>query len=335
MPHTLARRRRSRSRLSLALVGIVHVGLIVGVAVAQDVPDRAEVRKLVDAVVAEAPAHRATLGRLQAAAALSIEFGAPAWNAGDHRACSQFYVQTAQSLCDAFVTPEQATPIARGILLDLKAALDRVKTSTDADANAWTIRFVFDKTEVVVAVEIERSLRLQALGEECMKRSQFHDAANAFADATACLREFEGQPSELIPPACRYAPLALSDAWFGAKDYARSAAALEEGLRSVPEWPVADLDLRQHFADPAVYKLLYERLHDAAQQHPNDAAIQLLDGYHLLATGQRDAARPVLEQALKLSPASAGAKRLLEEYDPTRPKRPAPPVDPKSPGIGV
>src|SRR5438105_4394608 len=104
------------------------------------VPDESAVRQQVDALIAAAPSHRATLGTLQGAMELSISFGAPAWNARDHDACCRFYVKSGESLSAGFAAKEAATAPARALLDDLKSALDRVHQSTDVDANAWTMR---------------------------------------------------------------------------------------------------------------------------------------------------------------------------------------------------
>jgi tetratricopeptide (TPR) repeat protein len=309
--------------------------LCAGASPPQDVPDEAATRARVDELIRKAPDGRATLGTLQGTIELSISFGAPAWNSRDHEACCRFYVKTGESLCAAFAAPERATPAARAALGDLKTALDRVRQSTDVDANAWTMRYAFDKTLVSASIEAQRTIQLLELGQDCAARSQFADAGNACATATASLRELDGQPLEHIPVACRFAPLAWSDALFGQKQYAAAAAAVEQGLHFIPEWPSTKGDLRKHFADAAVYQLLFEDLRAAAAREPNDAPVQFLLGYHLFFTGQRDAAKAYFERALKLDARHAGAARMLEEYDPNRPKRPPPALPDSLPRGGV
>jgi len=313
--------------LSLSLL------LCTGAFADDPVPDAAAVRRQVDGLIANAPNHRATLGVLQGTMALSISYGAPAWNADDHDACAKFYITTGESLCSAFAGNDAATPAARHILDDLKSAIDRVKQSNDADANAWTMRFVFDKTEAMSQTQADQSARMLALGQMTMARSQFEDAANAFNAATDALHEMEGQPIEGIPPECRYAPIALSDALFGEKKYKDAAAAVEEGLRYVPDLPDAKMDLRKHFADPAIYKLLADDLSTAATNNPKDAGIQMLAGYHQFFTGHPDTAKPFFEKVLELDPKDSGAKRMIEQYDPAHPKPAANPALP--PGVGV
>ena len=298
-----------------------------------DVPDRAIVRRRIDSVIADAPSHRATIGVLQETMILSIAFGAPTWNAGDHDGCCNFYIKTGESLCSSFGGTDAASPKARKILDDLKSAIDRVKQSSDADVNAWAMRFVFDKTQAMLLTETDSAARMLELGQESVTRSQFEDAANAFNVAEESLHELDGQPVDDIPAVCRYAPIALSDALFGQKKYKQASAALEEGLHFVPELPDQEMDLRKHFADPAIYRLLAEDLAGNARSHPDDTSLQMLVGYHLFFTGQKAKAKPYFEKVLQLDAKDAGAKLMLEQYDPSHTK-----VIPKEPpprGVGV
>jgi len=309
------------------LLGLFFVGGVA--AMADDAPpDAAVVRKQIDELIAAAPNHRATLGRLHAAMALSISFGAPAWNAHDHEGCADFYIKTGESLVSAFAAKDNATAPARKVLDNLKSALDKVKQSNDVEANAWTMRFVFDKTGALLSSEADRSARMMALGLEVMGRSQFDDAVDAFSEAVDSLHELEGEPLEEIPLECRFTPLVQADALFARKHYKEAAAAVEEGLRFCPDVPDKDVDLSKHFADPAVYKLLLEDLRDAAEKNPKDAGIQMLTGYQLYFTGQKEKAKPFFEKTLELEPRDAGAKRMMEQYDPNH-KAPAAPADPQ------
>jgi tetratricopeptide (TPR) repeat protein len=294
-----------------------------GVRADDAVPDQFVVRKHIDDLIANTPGHKATLGTLHGVMALSIAYGAAAWNAQDHQACSDFYAKTGKSLCSSFAGADQATSPARHLLDDLKTALDRVEQSNDADTNAWTMRFVFDKTEVEAVTEAERSARLLAVGLETLGRSQFQDSANAFAAAADALHELDGQPLDQIPAECRYSPLALSDALFAQKHFKEAAAAVEDGLHFFPELPDRPMDLSKHFADPAIYHLLAEDLQDTAVKNPEDQGIQLLAGYHLFFTGHHDTAKPFFERVLKMNPNDTAAKRMLEQYDPSHPKAPA------------
>ena len=274
-------------------------------------PAQAAARQAVDGLIKAAPGNRATLGRLNAAMETSINFGAPTWNAGDHAACCHFYVKTGQSLCDAFDAPAGATDPARIILADLHGALDRVSKCTDVDANAWTMRYVFEKTAVAIDLQITRCQQMNALGQQNATRSSFVDAADAFTDATAALHELRGVPLEELPDSCRSTPLALSDALFALQEFPEAAASVEDGLIYLPDLAESKLDLHQHFSDPAAYQALLGALRTAIEQKPTDASLQLLYGYHLFFTGQRDDARPYLQKAQKLDPNLTAPGKLL------------------------
>jgi len=120
--------------LTLFVAVMAHADPLV--APPQVIPTEIQSREKVDALIAHAPNHRATVGILHAAMMISIDFGAPAWNSGDHEACCRFYVKTGQSLCDAFADANNASAGARIALDELKGALARVQTSADPDANA-------------------------------------------------------------------------------------------------------------------------------------------------------------------------------------------------------
>ncbi len=283
------------------------------------VPDASDTRKQIDALIQDAPDHRATLGLMQTAMELSISYGAPAWNAGDHDACCKFYVKTAQSLCAAFDGPKNASEPAQTILKSLHTALDRVATSTDVDANAWTMRYVFDKTEVAVAVQSGRSAAMAALGSECAARSSYQDATDAYTEASAALHELQGLPIESIKLSTRYTPFALGDALFAQRKYAEAAAAIDDGLKFIPDYAAQAGDIRKNFENPALYRVLIDDLRAAADKKPDDASLQFLYGYHLYFTGQRPQAKAYLERAKKLDSNLTGVGKLLSAPNAVKP----------------
>jgi tetratricopeptide (TPR) repeat protein len=320
-------------RLSPILLCLSFAAPLLAQPLPQVAPDETATRQQIDAIIDQAPHHRATLGTLQAAMLLSITFGAPTWNLGDHGSCCRFYVKTGQSLWTAFAADDAATGAARKVLDQLKGALDRVANSTDVEANAWTMRFVFDLTSIDAATEADRATRMVALGRQCTARSAFGDAQSAYGQAIESLLELEGGPIEQIPLQCRYAPLALSEALFGQRQYKDAAAAAEEGVRLIPQWPASSIDIRVHFADRVLYQLLFENLQAQAAANPKDADLQFLVGYHLYFTGQRDAAKDCFQAALNIDPNHAAAKTFLDAYKnpPAFAPAPTPPPQPEEP----
>jgi tetratricopeptide (TPR) repeat protein len=242
---------------------------------------------------------------------LSIAFGAHAWNEGDHAACSRCYVKTAESLCAAFGQADKASKPARPILDDLQSALQRVSKSTDVDENAWIMRYVFDKTEIVVGLQADRSAAMSMLGRQCVLQSGYVNAVDAYGDALVGLHELQGIAIERIPVACRYAPFGLSDALFAQRKYAESAAAIQEGMKFIPDWAEQAGDLRKFFGNTGVYNLLIDDLKHAAEGKPDDPSIQFLYGYHLFFTGRRDEAKPYLERAQKLDARLTASEKIL------------------------
>jgi tetratricopeptide (TPR) repeat protein len=124
------------ARLFGLTVGLVVLAVAAGARGQEEPPDEAVVRGQIDKIVQrfQGQKKKVTLGAVQAAIELSISFGAPAWNAGDHAACADFYVKTAETLCAAFPDQATATPAATRAVADLKAALARAKTFTDSEA---------------------------------------------------------------------------------------------------------------------------------------------------------------------------------------------------------
>jgi tetratricopeptide (TPR) repeat protein len=301
-------------------------------AIADDLPDAAVVRKMIDGQISsfQTQKKKATLGLVQNTIALSISYGAPAYNNGDHAGCYYFYAATADALVAAFPDASSATEVAHRAIGDLKAASDRAKQSKDADRNAWAMRYAFDKTQLEWEVEVESITGLMRLGTENFQKSQFEEAQDAYESAGRGLLEFDGQPLAVIPPDCRFAPLALANALFAQKQYKLAADAVTEGLRFLPEWRVAKLDLRSLHHDTAEYEALIDDLQTKVKAAPDDASLQFLLGYEYFFTGKKAAAKEQFEKTLKLDPQNAGAEQLLHpEKNPAPDSAPLPPTETK------
>jgi tetratricopeptide (TPR) repeat protein len=134
---------------------------------------------------------KVNLGLLRETIELSIGFGAPAWNGGDHEACARFYVKTAESLTAAF-TENIATPPAWAALGVLKAALERARRTEDVDRKAWALRYAFDKIMVEWQAKSEQGSALKALGQQYFGRMNYEEAEDSLQEACAMLDEIAG-----------------------------------------------------------------------------------------------------------------------------------------------
>jgi len=294
----------------------------------ETVPDRQAVRGQVDALIHSytSEKRKATLGMIHEAIALSISYGAPAYNQGDRSGCFHFYADTADALSEAFAADDSATDAAKAALADLKAARERTRHERSSDRNAWSMRYAFDKTQLAVETQIVSTQGLVRLGSDNFTASHFPEAQDAFASATRSLYELEGQPPELIPVECRFAPLALANSLFAQHEYKAASAAVLVGLHYVPEFPGATIDLRSLHHDPAEYEAMMDDLEAKAKDAPDDATTQFLLGYEYYFTGKKAAAKRQFEQTLKLDPQHVGAKLFLEFKAPEQ--RPDAPVKP-------
>jgi tetratricopeptide (TPR) repeat protein len=299
----------------------------------ENIPDAAAVRRQIDAQIHtfQRQKKKATLGLVQQSILLSISYGAPAYNAGDHAGCFRFYAATADALVTAFAEENSATPSGWRALSDLKAARDRTSKNANADHNAWTMRYAFDKTQIAWELEVGSGQGLMQLGSQNFQKSQFEEAQDAFESAGRTLHELDGQPLEMIPVACRLAPLALANALFAQKQYKPASDAVVKALHYLPEWPAMTIDLRSLHHDPAEYEAMLENLQATAKAAPDDAALQFLLGYELFFTGKKSAAHAQFERTLKLDPNHIGAKMFLHPGQ--RPDdEPAPPRPVDKPG---
>ena len=277
------------------------------------VPDAQAVRQQIDTLLKEFhdARKRATPGMIQQAVALSITFGAPSWNHGDHGACARFYRQTAESLVASFSDKSAATPSARSALDDLQFALDRARAYGDDDRAAWSLRYAFDKNELGCELAAQKTQSMISLGEQYLKRSQLQESEDALRTAVSTLADLEGQPVDSIPVAARYAPMALANTLFAEEQFDDAAAQILKGLQYIPEWPSVTIDLRQANGSPEEYQTYLTALEAKARTDPKNASVQFLLGYQYWFTGRHADAMDCFHQTLKLDPNHAGAQLFL------------------------
>jgi tetratricopeptide (TPR) repeat protein len=280
------------------------------------VPDKAATRRQIDQMLVDLKDQKkpVDLGVCLESVELSISFGAPSWNVGDHTACRDFYADTARSLCNAADTGS-ATPLAAPIIADLKNALDRVKNSNDVDASAWALRYAFDKAQVIAQAEDTRVEGLVALGAQYLQRANLAEAQDAYTAAVDCMNELAGQPIAEMPMTARYAPLGLANVLVAQKKYKDASAMILKGLDLIPQWPQSTRDLRTDFGDPSNFATIMTNLTAAADQAPNDASLQFLLGYEYFFSGSPDPARQQFLKTLAIDPHHAGATAFLNQLN--------------------
>ena len=312
-----------------AVAALVLIGLwpLKGLAAIDDAagPDESTVREQVNQLIRtfHDEKRKVTPGMIQQAISLSISFGAPAWNRGDHGACARFYLTTAQSLVGSFGAKDAATGTARGALEDLQFAIDRAQTYKDDDRSAWSLRFAFDKNQMNCELAVQKAQSLVALGEQYLKRSQYQESEDALRSAVTALAELDGEELDSIPPAARYAPLALVNVLFAQRRFDEASAQVLKGLVYLPQWPAVQIDLREASATPEDYKANLEALEMKARSEPDNASTQFLLGYQYWFTGRRLDAKDQFHQTLKLDPHHAGAALFLDpEAGKTGPPKP-------------
>jgi tetratricopeptide (TPR) repeat protein len=292
----------------------------------QTVPDEQAVRQQVDALLKSFhdAKRRATPGMIQQAVNLSISFGAPAWNHGDHAACARFYMQTAQSLLASFAGRGSATQAARDAMDDLQLAIDRARAYGDDDRSAWSLRYAFEKNQITCDVAAQKAQSLITIGEQYLKRSQLQESEDALRTAVSSLGELDGEPIDAMPVAARYAPLALANALFAEEQFDDAAAAVLKGLQYIPQWPGVDIDLRQVNGTEAEYQTYLTALEGRAVSDPKNPSVQFLLGYQYWFTGRHADALDCFHRTLKLEPNHPGALIFLNpdagKTDPNKPK---------------
>lgn len=282
----------------------------------EKVPDPKAVRAEIDALIAKAAqAPRLTPATVNRAIERSISYGAPAYNLGDHEACYEFYAATAKALLERFGDEkklETMTPRAKQALADLKAALARAAGYGDAMKKAWAMRFAFDKALTAYAIAQQQCETLVSLGTNNFRLGLYAEAEDAFTTALGLLRELHDADGEGASLSMRLAPLALSNARFAQGRYKEAAAALEEGLRYVPEWPTYEVDQRGFYGEEGAHEACVAKLAAAAQAAPDDTELALLLGHEYYFGGKKSEGAEQFRKVAKLKPDHAGVKAFLK-----------------------
>jgi tetratricopeptide (TPR) repeat protein len=289
-------------------------------ALAAGLQDRTEQERQVRAEIAEKIRTRAeakqaaTLGLLQEAVNLSIGYGAPVYNAGEHEAGYRFYAETSRALLEAFGKEEAATERARRALAILRAGLEAAEKEATIQEKAWAIRYSFDRLIVESDHLALYGLGLISLGNEYFRGSRPAAAADAYREAAGLLGELTGSDAAKVNEACRLAPLMLAHALFAQKKFEEASAALGEAVRYLPALPGLSLNRRTQHPDPEEYDRLLEALEARVKKEPGSAALEFLLGYELFFGEQREDALEHLRKALKADPKHAAARVFLKQF---------------------
>jgi tetratricopeptide (TPR) repeat protein len=288
--------------ISLALAAAFASG-------AEAMPDAAATRRHIDQLVAAfTSAHRpATLGLLHDAVQLSIGFGAPAYNAGDHRACGDFYAATAAAMDADFAAAESATALGATGLADLRGAVERFRAMEDVEHRAWTMRLAFDQVGLAWAMASSHGEQLGKLGGEYFRRGDYAEAELAFAQAGRLLDEVRGEQSAELAVGLRMVPVLHGQALLELQRFAPAAADVQAHPAEIRELLAADLDLRELYGNPDDFELSMLALGRAVDDAPKDTNLRFLLGFQQWFGGQRRAAREQFAKILALEPRHAAA----------------------------
>ena len=258
---------------------------------------------------------KATLGLLREAINLSISYGGPTYDEGDKKACADFYVETAQALCDGFKDRDSATLRARRELRILKRALARASKDNSPERRSWAVRYAFDRALLDWDMRSLKLRTLVRLGDRYFGRRQLEEAEISIREAVSMLDELTGSNREEVSAGCRLAPLALSHVLFAGKKYKDAADAILLGLQYVPNWPATDLNRKDLHPGDDDYDKTLKDLEKQAKDHPDDAALQFLLGYEWFYGDRKDDAMKQFRKALKIAPKHAGAKAYIKQVE--------------------
>lgn len=139
-------------------------------------------------------------------------------------------------------------------------------------------------------------------GTALMREGKYYRAANAFETAG------------VFEPQNPVAGLAQACALFGAGEFMSAAFYLNKALTASGELASSGIKLKDLFPDDSV---LQGRLDELThwQERSGDPRLLFLKGYVLYQTGEREAAREAIKNALQAQPDSAAIRAVLQAID--------------------
>ncbi|MCW8130981.1 MAG: hypothetical protein KIS92_11580 [Planctomycetota bacterium] len=306
-----------RRTLLLPLVMLAAAALRAEV---EPTPDEAKVRARVDALIAayEKAGKPATLGLLREAATVSIGFGAPAYNNGDHAACHRFYHESMQALLKAFGGEGKATPAAARQLKVFLACIARAEKRPNVDDKAWALRFGWDRTEVEWDLDLTKAAQLVQMSTHSLIRGHYDEAESAGREVYAAYADLMPSDPSAAPLSITSMGMTLTRALFAQEKFEDAAKMLAESFAFVPLWPTYDVNELEYFKDPETHAALLKKLEAAAAKAPEDAGLRRLLGHEYFNSQNPAQAQAEFLKVLELSPGDpvAAAYRKLAADSP-------------------
>jgi len=276
---------------------------------AADTPDPDQVRSQIDVLIAKRLNHNlpANLGLLHETCTLSISYGAPAYNNGDHVACMAFYHATIASLLKAFSGVQGTSPLAAPDLKELGAAAGRSRIEVDVERQAWSLRFGFDQVDLSYRLAEATAQAQVQCGAQYFSRGDYAEAEVAFGRGAEYSNEIEGESTADSPLNARIAPLLHAQTLLMIGRAADAAQEMSKAILLVPELLSASFDLHSLSIDQAIIDTAVATAQAAATAHPADADALFLLAVEQRFTGHADQAATTLAGVLTLAPHHPGA----------------------------
>jgi tetratricopeptide (TPR) repeat protein len=281
-----------------------------GVALAQT-PDPDRTRSQIDAVIGRgADAAPATLGRIAEVAALSIQYGAPAYNEGNIEGCRSFYRRSMVDLLAAWEKAPDPDPSTREALAVVREALDRSAYATGPEPAAWSLRYGWDRVFLLVSTDTSEIEGLVKMGVEYLGRGELGEAESAFRAAAARSDQVLGSHPTEADLAVRMPRMALGHALFAAARYADAAEAVAAGLALVPDWLDLDIDRAALHGGPPYPEALAALERAASEDRADALELRFLLAYEYAMSGDTRKSDQLLQAILEAKPDHSGARLL-------------------------
>jgi hypothetical protein len=286
--------------------------LLVLSAGAEDTPSPTAIRSQIDKLIAAQVAAKkpANLALLRDAIALSISYGGPAYNGGDHEACMTCYRATISSLLAAFPGASGTTPAAATPLHDLDDAAQRAHAFIDVDRQAWTLRFGFDQVTLACSQAANLAQLQVQTGAQYFGRGDYDEAEIAYARGAAEAAEIDGMTLADTPVNARIATILHAQTLLMLGKTALAATEMAKGMVMVPELTSAKFDLHSIYGDQRLADQALGTATTYAAAHAADADALFLVAFEQQFGGKVDEAAKTLASVLKLVPTHAAAVLL-------------------------